>query len=135
MLTQDEVKIVHESYGRCLQDKGWIKNFYDILMKSSPEIPPHFNNTDFDKQISLLSNGISYLIMYANGDSFAEAMVGNQVSSHDRYNLNIPPNLYVFWIESLIKSVKNCDPNFDLSIEQGWRKVVQKGIDDLIKGY
>mgnify|MGYP000633205284 CR=1 FL=1 len=135
MFTKEDTVIAEKSYQRCIKQINWIKDFYDILINSSPEIPPYFTKTNFAKQIVVLQSGVSFIFMQARGVQYAEMKMEEIGEMHNRNNLDLKPHLYPFWIDSLIKSVEIHDPKFDAEIESSWRKVLGKVTDDIIKQY
>ena len=54
---------------------------------------------------------------------------------HDRHHLNIEPKFYALWLEALIDTVHECDPQFDDEVESAWRAVMRYGIDYMIAHY
>ena len=50
------VRIVEQSYGRCLTDSEFLSRFYQIFMDSHELIRPLFANTDFERQTQALRN-------------------------------------------------------------------------------
>ena len=44
-------------------------------------------------------------------------------SAHD-----IPPQLYDLWLDTLVKTVKEFDPDFNEEVELSWRLVLSSGI-------
>jgi len=54
---------------------------------------------------------------------------------HDRHHLNIEPELYSLWLEALITTVRECDKEFDLSVEKAWPSVMGFGIEYMISHY
>lgn len=49
--------------------------------------------------------------------------------------MNIDPNLYDFWINSLIKSVKECDEKLTPLLETEWRTTLRTGVDRIVSFY
>jgi hypothetical protein len=54
---------------------------------------------------------------------------------HSRQQLNIGPELYRLWLDSLIESVRTCDLRFDPTIERVWRDAMQHAIHFLVSRY
>ena len=51
--------------------------------------------------------------------------------SHSRTGHNVSPEYYDLWLNCLIDAAREVDQQFDLSIEQAWRKTLQHGIDKI----
>ncbi len=125
-----------DSFGRCVAKPKFIDRFYEIFLASSPEIKPRFAHTDFAKQKDLLQRGLTMMVMYDGGSETAKMTLDRIGESHSRRGgINIPPNLYRFWIESLIKTISEFDPKFSPEVESAWRHVIQKGVDYITAKY
>ncbi len=130
----DDIKLVKSSFTRCM-GKDLIGRFYDIFLKSSPAIAPMFAKTDFSEQKKLLNHGIQLVIMYGEGDKFAEYGLGRIRDTHQKSKMDIPPNLYPFWKESFLQALAEADDEFEDSTREAWGRVLQKTLDFIIAGY
>ena len=74
-------------------------------------------------------------LMMANGSESAKNTLSNLIAKHDRKHLDISPNLYDYWTNSLIKAVAEFDPNFNPKLETEWRKAIQLTVDLFKNGY
>ena len=131
-------KIIREaeaSYGRCLLKDGFLNRFYEIFMASHPDIRTMFAHTDFSAQIGLLRHGLNSVFMFSENNPIARKTLTRIRSSHSKDKLNIAPSLYRYWIDSLIKTVSEFDPEFTGDIEQAWRRVIQPAVDYIASGY
>lgn len=130
----DETTIVRDSFSRSIA-KDIIGHFYDIFLKSHPDIAPHFVNTDFTAQKHLLQHGINLAIMYAEGKSFGTSGIKRIRKSHSKSGMDIEPRLYPYWKASFLKAISETDPKYDKQIHNAWDSVLQKTIDYIIEGY
>jgi hemoglobin-like flavoprotein len=136
MMDKEQVRKLRRSYSRCfIGEKNLIDKFYHEFLTSSPEIAPHFENTDFKQQILLLRQGINCMLMFAEGVYAGEFCLGEIQLSHNKKHLNIHPHLYVFWKESLLKVLKKEDPEFNEELYQLWEEALDYGIKYIAKGY
>lgn len=126
---------VETSYGRCLLKDGFLNRFYEIFITSHPDIRPMFAHTDFSAQIGLLRHGLNSVFMFSENNPIARKTLTRIRSSHSKDKLNIAPSLYRYWIDSLIKTVSEFDPEFTSDIEQAWRCVIQPAVDYITSGY
>ncbi len=120
-----------QSYERvkCIKKNGqsFFDAFYDNFCAASPEIAKHFRNSDMKKQKKMLEKSFySLFIFYATNN--ANDYLRKIAEHHSKAAHNIPPDLYDVWLESLIKTVADYDPQFDLDIELSWRVVLSSGI-------
>ena len=130
-----EKNLVAQSFGRCCVSEKFFDDFYDTFFKSSPRAREKFKDTDMARQKGLLRDAIAFMIMFFDGSSVATAKVDKLASSHSRARLNIEPELYKFWLESLMIAVARHDPRLDPELDRAWRAVMGKGIAALLAGY
>ena len=135
-----EINNIKKSYGRVLftreQKQRFFNGFYGLLLASNDEIKAMFANTNFDKQTLMLKNAISMAIMYVeNEDSIARDFLVKIRKTHARDRMNIKPEYYDYWMECLIQTLWECDPQFSDALESGWRKVMGKAIEVIREGY
>ena len=64
------------------------------------------------------------MVLVSDGGDAGDLYLEYIARRHDRHHLNIDPELYSLWIEALITSVRECDTEFDLSVEKAWRSVL-----------
>lgn len=131
------VENVTRSYGRCIMNQAFFDTFYDILLNSSDRVAGMFAKTDFTRQKELLREGINYAIMHAKDTDavFALKKLQSIGASHARGRLNVSPDLYPLWVESLIKAVKAHDPQFSSRLEADWKEVIAPTIALLTARY
>lgn len=110
-----------------INEKTFFDAFYENFFASSPYIANHFRNTDMDKQKKMLEKSFySLFIFYATNN--ANDYLKKIAERHGKHGANIPSDLYDLWLESLIKTVAEYDPEFDVDIELSWRVVLSSGI-------
>ena len=126
---------VKESYSRCCVNPRFFDLFYENFLRSHPTIAPMFAKTDMTKQKSLLRQGVSMMFMHLGGNSVGTTGIDRIAESHSKKKLNIDPNLYDYWINSLVKSVKECDPKITPTLEVEWKKVLRSGVDRIVAQY
>ncbi|MFP3874598.1 MAG: globin [Thiohalophilus sp.] len=132
----DSYDDLHQSYGRCLHNGGFIERFYDIFLDSHPEVKNAFANTDFDRQRRLLRRTLSNSIMYAAGSNIVKREVDKMAEIHSRRgHAPVQPHLYDNWLNSLIKAVGETDPQFDSKLESRWREAMGKIIGHFSSQY
>lgn len=119
--------LVMQSYGRCCASATFFDTFYKNFLASSPAIRERFVNTDLTAQKHLLRAGILNLVLYARGMPDTKLRALGQ--SHSRMALDIKPELYDLWIESLIQAVKEHDSDAGDAELSAWREVLNKGIN------
>jgi hemoglobin-like flavoprotein len=127
---------LQQSFGRCLREKNFIERFYEIFLDSHPEIRPMFAKTDFQKQRMALRRGISAAIAHAAGSSLSKSTMENMAHAHSRQgHAPVRPDLYPYWVDSLIKAIEETDPQITPQLIARWRQGMQVVIDDFIRHY
>lgn len=126
---------VKDSYSRCCVDPKFFDVFYGNFLASHPTIAPMFAKTEMSKQKALLRQGISMMFMHLGGNGVGTTGIDRIGESHSKKKMNIDPNLYDFWINSLVKSVKECDEKMTPALETEWRKTLRTGVDRIVSFY
>jgi len=129
----DSVDIVMQSFGRCCSKERFFDDFYEIFFASSEKIRNKFVNTNMEAQKKLLRQGILNLLLYARG--MPDDKLQQLAKSHSKRKMDIAPDLYDFWLDSLITACKMHDDLFTPADEKLWREVLKKGIDIIKAGY
>lgn len=116
---------LQQSYGRCLRQKNFIGRFYELFLASHPAIPPMFVNTDFQQQQMALRRGISVAISHAAGSGLVTRTVNEMADVHARNGRTpVPPHLYGFWIDSLLATIRELDPQVNEALLKRWREAM-----------
>lgn len=120
-----------ESYHRVMtiykENPSFFDIFYEIFFSASPEIEQYFAHTDMQRQKEIMSKSFYNLFIFYGSDH-ADDYLSKIAATHSKKGLNIRPELYDTWLESIIKTVAHCDPEFDNDIELAWRLVLSAGI-------
>lgn len=126
---------VNRSFGRCCDSTGFFESFYSILIASHPDIPALFADTDFTKQNEVLQVGLRLMLLFDHGSEAAKQAVETIRESHARDQLNIRPELYDYWLDSLMRACAKHDPQFNKELESSWRTLLAASINHIKSGY
>jgi len=55
--------------------------------------------------------------------------------THNRNGYDIPPSLYVLWLDALCETISELDPEYSIELEQYWRNNMQPSIDFITSAY
>lgn len=133
---KDEFTDVQNSYGRCLRNTRFIERFYEILMDSHPAMRPAFARTDMGQQRRALRRGISNAILYGGGYDLVRGTVESVAEMHSRKGrAPVPPNLYPYWLDSLIQAIRENDPRITPELETRWRQAISPLIETFTQRY
>jgi hypothetical protein len=64
----------------------------------------------------------------AGGADTGPTLLSKMAERHSRRGLNIEPRFYAPFIESLIASVAECDPEYSPAVERAWREAIAPGV-------
>lgn len=129
-------RLVMERFGHCASCPTFFDDFYKEFVSRSAEIREMFKHTDMTKQKQLLRAGISFLILFSQGNNpLAANKIQELSNSHAHDRLNVRPDLYPHWLESLLKTIAKHDPKYDARHEAAWRAVLGVGIEKMKSGY
>ena len=133
---QKTIQVFDRSLRRCNANPGFLDLFYETFLSSSPKVKERFANTDFERQKRVLHASF-YLILLASEDpeSGPRNYLEYLAKRHSVHDLDIGSDLYDLWLDSLLAVVKECDPEFDQTIESAWEQVMEIGIDYLLRHY
>jgi hemoglobin-like flavoprotein len=129
------ISAVKQSYGRALGNHDLMDDFYNKFIKSHSDIAKHFVNTDLKVQQEVLKQSLSMAILFPQENMIARHAMERIRKSHAHDALNIKPELYGHWLESLLAVVKESDPEFTPELEQQWRSVLGHVLDFIKSGY
>jgi len=132
---EEMIHVVHASLNRCLANDRFMEIFYEGFMKSDDEIRQMFSNTDFDKQKKLLRKALLSAVTFAAGGEVARERLSVIRATHNRAHMNVRPELYPFWVDSLIQAVAACDTTYNERLDAEWRAVLKPTIDFITSGY
>lgn len=119
------------SFARVSLEPGFLEQFYQFFLQSHPAIEPMFANTDMTKQQQVLRTGIAMLLQYARGDETSRLILDRIREKHQV--LHLPPELFQYWEESLMKTLRSFDANWSPELEQIWHKTLGQGFAYLSK--
>lgn len=124
------------SLRRCDRDPQFLDYFYDRFLASSPKVREKFSKTDFSRQKRMLRASF-YLVLLASEDSEhgPERYLDHLAASHSRKGLDIGSELYDLWLDSLLRVVRECDPQWNTEVEDAWEQMMQIGIGFMLERY
>jgi hemoglobin-like flavoprotein len=125
-VANEHLELAQASYARCQKAPEFFRAFYDRFIASDPSIPAYFTHTRFDKQEKLLQHGLSLLLIYAKRPN--PNLLQRLSERHGPTDLNIPLRFYPLFLESLILTVRQFDPQCDDATVDAWRSALAPGV-------
>jgi hemoglobin-like flavoprotein len=123
-----------DSLGR-VHGPRFAERFYDFLLHADPRINALFQQTDFTRQKELFLHGLLSLLDYAEGTASGQMAIKRLGELHSRRRMNIAPDMFIIWVDCLMKTLAELDPEFSPQLEAEWRHAVGKGIDAMKQVY
>jgi hemoglobin-like flavoprotein len=116
------------SYDRCCKQAGFPEGFYEHFFRLSPQAEPLFAQTDFDKQVKLLRHALGSLLIFPKYRDQEPNLLTRVAERHSRQELDVDPSYYSVWVDALVATVQERDPEFTPAVEEAWRATVAAGV-------
>jgi hemoglobin-like flavoprotein len=117
------VELAEDSYHRCA-DGGFYDTFYRHLLASDPRIPPMFATTEFERQHLLLKHALGLLIIFAKRPN--PVLLDRIAERHSE--IGVLDELYPAFVDSLVRTVSEHDPEYTPELADAWRAALAPGI-------
>ena len=127
-VSQQDMATAKNSYRRCCAADGFFPSFYRNFFATAPEAEPLFAETDFTRQHKLLQHAIGLLLNVPNQRPSEPTILTRVAERHSRKDLDIDPSLYPAFVESLMQTVSEHDPEFSPDVDRAWRNTIDSGI-------
>ena len=127
-MTSNAVTIARASYDRCCAAPRFFDVFYAHFFAACPAAPPMFSKTDFKRQHRLLQHAIGLLLSYNQHTTTEPNLLTRVAERHGRGDLGVDPSFYPGFLESLIKTAGEFDPEFSPEVDQAWREATAQGL-------
>ena len=127
-LSEATIEAFHDSLERCGNASEFLGDFYHHFMASSPAIAAKFADTNFKAQTRMLKTSFYMSMLASDQHSEARDYLDRIAKRHNHKDLNINPEYYDIWLDSMLIAVREHDPLFNESIEEVWRSVMQPAI-------
>lgn len=127
-MSPNHASLAEASYHRCAESGEFYTTFYRHLLASDPRIPPMFARTEFERQHLLLKHALGLLIIFAKRAN--PALLQRIAERHTE--VGVTEDLYPFFVESLVRSVAEHDPQYTAELGDAWRHTLAPGIKFII---
>jgi hemoglobin-like flavoprotein len=128
-------KLFEDSYSRVigegigLGEKGrrFFRHFYTTFFSKSEEVRDKFKDVEMDVQIHVLEKSMFHIISFYVAKTDTE-FLQKIAQTHNREQYDIKPKFYDIWLEALIETVEELDPEFNDDLRLAWRLAMTPGI-------
>lgn len=123
-----EAETFNNSLQRCTAAPQFLDAFYRRFLASSPEVAEKFKHTDFARQKLALKGSLWIMMMADQQQEIWRSHIEQIARRHSRSELDIRPELYDLWLDCLMQTVAEFDPQFGPEVEAAWREILGRGI-------
>ena len=123
----DTHEIFNDSYARCQRNQQFFFLFYRHFWSQDPRFADIFEGVDMERQIRMLKLSIS-MIMLASTSEQARESIRRYGKAHGPEGVGVKPEDFELWLDSLLETVRVCDPKFNNEIALAWRRCFNAGI-------
>jgi hemoglobin-like flavoprotein len=130
------LQLVDDSLHRCAANPAFLDMFYERFLNSSPRVKEKFANTDFVHQKRALMASFHLLLLAAEDEKHGpERYLKDIAARHGKAELDVGAQDYDLWLDSLLETIRECDPQCDAAIERAWESVLGVGIGYLLNHF
>ncbi|MGI9457479.1 MAG: globin [Aeoliella sp.] len=131
----DDINAVTASYHRCMYGEGFVDTFYELFLAKSPVVASKFRHTDFSHQKLMLRESLLMMVMFNYKELDVLAEMEQLAERHSRRGADIPPSLYILWLDALCEAIEKHDPAFKPELADQWREAMAAGIELMVSKY
>ncbi len=125
-LPEEDIRIFNDSLDRLIAHPGSLERFYEKFIGGSKKVAKLFEATDFERQKRALRASLYTAMLAADGNQPAIDQLRQLARAHQ--DLGIEGELYDFWLDCLIATVRECAGTLDVRTERAWRAVLAVAI-------
>jgi hemoglobin-like flavoprotein len=130
------LEILEESLQRCSAQPRFLDLFYERFLASSPKVREKFAETDFVRQKRALRASLHMILLAAGDEQRGPSKYLSELAElHSARHLGIGAELYDLWLDSLLATVEQCDPEFTPEVGAAWEDVMMVGIHYMCTRY
>jgi hemoglobin-like flavoprotein len=123
-------ELFNNSYQRAISPDyhGFFERFYELLLHSDPKIEKLFEQTNMENQTKMLMQSMTYITSFGHELKPSEEME-NIAVLHGKKKLNIPASYYDLWLNCMLLTVAERDPEYNTHVDTAWRVSMTPGIE------
>ena len=125
-----------DSLQRCDDSHGdFLERFYERFMASAPAVAEAFRFTDLSRQRRMMRRSLGLIARAAAGEPDGLRELHERAETHGRAKLDIDPSLYRNWLDTLIVTAAESDPEWTPDVESAWRAILGIAIRHMTINY
>ena len=135
-MDQEILDAFDRSLERCISRAGFFDRFYEKFLASSPKVREKFANTDFVHQKRALKASLHMILLAAEDpEKGPDRYLTGIAEHHSASDLDVGAELYDLWLDSLLETVEEADPEYNPDVRKAWEEVMMVGIHYLCVRY
>ena len=128
--------IVDSSLQRCTREPRFFDRFYERFLAASPKVRERFAQTNFVRQKRALRGSLWMMLLAAEDEvKGPERYLRPLADLHSARQLDIGAELYDLWLDCLLDTVAECDPEHNPEVRAAWEQVMMVGIHYMVTRY
>jgi hemoglobin-like flavoprotein len=128
-MSSHATELTRASFTRCLERRGFFAAFYRNFFAALPEAEPLFARTDLARQHKLIEHAIKILLIFPQQAGGEPTLLTRLAEKHSKAGLGIAPSWYTPFLDSLVFTASQFDPEFTQEIGAAWRESLEPGMD------
>lgn len=128
---KDYRALFHDSHLRLVNDRDeyrdFLAAFYERFVAASPAAAAHFEGTDMVRQRRMLARSLTEIIEFSE-TGVASDYLRQVAQRHSRDERDVGPELYRTWLDCLVATMRDFQPEADDETELAWRVVLTPGV-------
>ena len=130
------LEIVDSSLQRCAREPRFFDRFYEKFLASSPTVRERFAKTNFVRQKRALRGSLWMMLLAAEDEAKGpDRYLRPLADLHSSRQLDIGAELYDLWLDCLLETVGECDPEHNPEVRAAWEQVMMVGIHYMVTRY
>lgn len=134
---QEKAIEVENTFKRAMRSPSFVEKFYTNLFFLKPSLQEYFKDTKWSHQEIAIKKGIEHLLGFLGDDpeNIHHKNIIRLSQSHSKFNLNIHPHNYYYWIDAMIMTLKEYDELWYDDLEYYTRECLFAPISFMISLY
>ncbi|WP_018141005.1 hypothetical protein [Thioalkalivibrio sp. ALJ7] len=125
---------VRQSYQRCRSEGAFLGRFLARFLSSDKRVDATLGRYTKARQEVILDQSVRAVIQQSRSGSAPADGIHRVVQVHSPHgDVPIDPSLYPIWVESLIATIKETDPEWVAALEPEWRAAIAPAVDVLME--
>lgn len=121
-------KVFNDSYEFVLEHEYvFYERFYENFLNTSPRVKEAFQHTNIDRQKRMLHGSIVHMINFSVTKVASQNLI--KVAESHKFTHSIDDDLYQYFLNAFITTLKQTYPQFNNECEVAWRITLAPGIE------